>query len=96
MIKVTARDFIKGECVEEFLSITKELVEKTNAIDKGCIKYELYRDISEPLNFVMIEEWENKESLDDHMKAAHFVELIPKLGPLTSKPSEISLLEKVH
>lgn len=96
MIKVTARDFIKAECVEEFLAITKVLVEKTNALDKGCIKYELCRDIREPLNFVMLEEWEDQQSLDAHMKAAHFIELIPKLGPLTSKPSEITLLEKVH
>jgi quinol monooxygenase YgiN len=96
MIKVTARDFIKAECVDEFLAITKELVEKTNAFDTGCISYEMFRDISNPLNFVMIEEWEDKKFLDDHMKSAHFLELIPKLGPLCAKPSEITLLEKAH
>ena len=96
MIKVTARDYIKAECVEEFLGITKELVEKTNALDAGCVKYELCRDVSDPLNFVMLEEWTDQASLDAHMKAAHFIELIPKLGPLCSKPSELTLLEKVY
>ena len=96
MIKVTAREFIKAECVEEFLSITKVLVEKTNALDPGCLKYELCRDVNEPLNFVMLEEWSDKSSLDNHMKSAHFMELVPKLGAMASKPSEITVLEKVH
>lgn len=96
MIKVTARDFIKAECVEEFLAITKELVEKTNKLDAGCVKYELCRDVNDPLRFVMLEEWEDQQSLDAHMKAPHFTELIPRLGPLCSQPSELTLLEKVH
>ena len=96
MIKVTACNYVKAECVEEFLSTTKELVEKTNALDPGCVKYELCRDVNDPLRFVMLEEWEDQKSLDAHMKAAHFVELVPKLGSLTSKPSELTILEKVH
>ena len=96
MIKVTAREYIKAECVEEFLSITKVLEEKTNALDPGCIRYELCRDVNNPLNFVMLEEWADQKSLDDHMKAPHFVDLIPKLRPLSSKPTEITLLVKAH
>ena len=96
MIKVTARNFVKEECLEEYLTVTKELVEKTNVLDPGCIRYELCRDVSDPLRFVMLEEWENQESLDAHMKAAHFVGLVPKLGPLCSKPAELTRLEKVH
>ena len=96
MVKVTAREFIKAECIEEFLSITKVLVEKTNALDAGCVRYELCRDVNNPLNFVMLEEWEDQKSLDEHMKASHFVELVPKLGALSSKPTEITMLEKVH
>ena len=96
MIKVTARNYIKEELVGEFLEITKELVEKTNALDMGCIKYELCRNIDDPLNYVMLEEWEDQASLDEHMKATHFVELVPKLGALGSKPSELTILEKVY
>ena len=96
MIKVTAVNYIKEDCLEEFLAVTKELVEKTNALDKGCIKYELCKDVSNPLRFVMLEEWESQSLLDDHMKAAHFVELVPKLGGFASQPSELSILEKVY
>lgn len=96
MIKVTANEFIKPECVEAFLAVAKELVEKTNGLDSGCIKYELCMDKNDPLHFVMLEEWADQESLDVHMKAEHFVELVPKLSGFTSKPTEIALLEKVY
>ena len=96
MVKVTAREYIKAECVDEFLSKIKVLVEKTNALDPGCIRYELCRDVSNPLNFVMLEEWEDQASLDAHMKAAHFTETVPSFGPMTSQPTDITILEKVY
>ncbi|MCL2124553.1 MAG: antibiotic biosynthesis monooxygenase [Oscillospiraceae bacterium] len=95
MIKVTAVNYVKEGCVDEFLAISKELVEKTNALDKGCIRYELCRDVNDPLRFIMMEEWEDQPSLDAHMKASHFTENVPKFGNLTSKPSELTLLDKV-
>ena len=95
MLKVTAVNYVKSECVEDYLAIAKELVEKTNELDKGCIKYELCRDVKDPQRFVMLEEWEDQNALDEHMKAKHFVELVPNFGSLTTKPAELTLLEKV-
>ena len=37
MIKVTASNYLKAECVEDFLAISKELVEKTNSLDGAVI-----------------------------------------------------------
>ena len=96
MIKVIANEYIKAECVDDFLRMTKDLVEKTNALDPGCIKYELCRDINDPSHFVMLEEWEDQKSLDAHMKADHFVNNVPKFGAFAIKPAEITLLAKVH
>ena len=95
MIKVTAGNFVKAECVEEYLAIAEEIVKKTNAVDAGCVKYELCRDINDPLHFVMLEQWEDQESLEAHMKSPHFTELIPKMDGLTAKPPELTLLVKV-
>lgn len=96
MVKVTANNYVKAECVEEYLAISKELVEKTNANDAGCIKYELCRNVNDPLHFIMLEEWENQEALDAHMKSPHFTSLIPKMDGLTSGPPALVLLEKVY
>ena len=95
MIQVTAVNYIKEECLDEFLAVAKELVEKTNSLDKGCIKYELCKDANNPLRFVMLEAWESQALLDEHMKAAHFLELVPKLGGFASQPSELTILDKV-
>ena len=95
MIKVTAVNYIKEDCLDSFLAIAKELVEKTNALDKGCIRYELCKDVNNPLRFVMIEEWESQSLLDEHMKASHFTQLVPKLGGFASQPSELTIMEKV-
>ena len=99
MIKVIANNYVKAECVEEYLSIAKELVEKTNANDAGCIKYELCKNVGDPTHFVMTEEWQDQASLDAHMKAPHFTGLIPKMGGLTKEPTTgmppIMILEKV-
>jgi quinol monooxygenase YgiN len=96
VIKVTANNYVKAECVEEYLAISKELVEKTNANDAGCIRYELCRNVNDPLHFIMLEEWETQEALDAHMKSAHFTGLIPKMDGLTSGPPALVLLEKVY
>ena len=95
MVKVVANNFVKEECVDEFLRLTKIIVEKTNELDKGCIKYELCRNSQDPLHFAMLEEWESMADLDAHMKAAHFTEIIPQLGALCSKDGGISLFDKV-
>ena len=95
MVKVTAVNYIKAECVDEFLALSKVLVEKTNALDSGCIRYELCRDINDPLHFIMLEEWEDQKSLDGHINSKHFNEIVPKFGNLTAKPSEVTLLEKM-
>ena len=95
MIKVTAVNYVKAECVENFLTIAKELVEKTNSLDKGCIQYELCKDVNDPLRFIMIETWESQNALDEHMKAKHFTDLVPKFSDLTAKPSDLTLMEKL-
>ena len=93
MIQVIAINNVKKEKVDDYLATAKELVEKTNAFDKGCIKYQLCKDINDPLRFVMVEAWDDKSALDEHMKADHFIKLVPKLRECTTKPSEMTLLE---
>jgi quinol monooxygenase YgiN len=95
MIKVVAKQFVKPGKLEEFLPVAKLLVEETNRKDAGCLKYEMYQDLANPLIVTVIEEWESQEALDKHMKAAHFVGAIPKINGLCEKPAEISLYNKL-
>lgn len=95
MIHVVAKQFVKPDKLEEFLTLARELVEKTNKLDEGCVAYAMYQDVSNPSIVTVMEAWESQEALDKHGSAAHFTALIPKLGALCDKPPELSLYKKL-
>ena len=76
MIKVTSRRTIKPEHVDEVLEGYKEMVEETRK-EKGCISYELFRDVHDPNTFVMVEEWESLDNQDFHAATPHYKKFIP-------------------
>jgi len=95
MLKVIAELSVKEDCLEQFKELTKIIVEKTVTLDQGCISYAMCQDINDPHHCAMIEEWESQEALDLHMKASHFVELIPKIGECCTGPANITLYNKL-
>lgn len=95
MIKVIAKNFIKTDKVEEFITQAKKLVQETKQNDVGCIAYELYQDFSNPQVLTIVEEWENKEMLAQHMAAKHFIEASALFKDFVEKPGEINLYQKL-
>jgi len=95
MIKIVAKNYVKLDKVNDFIKLVTKLVQETNQNDKGCIHYELFQDIKDPQILTIIEEWESKESLDQHMIAKHFKEIVPMLGAFTEKPGETNLYQKL-
>ncbi len=95
MIKVVARNTVKKEKIEEFISLAEKLVELTNRNDAGCIHYSLYQDLNDPRILTFIEEWESMDALDKHMAADHFKEMVPKLGELADGPKDMHLYQQV-
>lgn len=91
MIKVVAKNFIKAEKADLFISLAKQLVQDTRQKDAGCIRYELVQDINNPLLLTMLEEWKDQEALDNHMAAKHFKEAVALFTDLEERPCEINL-----
>ena len=48
----------------------EKLVPITRA-EKGCVKYDLHRDNSNPAHFMFYETWESRELWQTHMAAPH-------------------------
>ena len=94
MIKVVANNTVKKEKIEEFITLAEKLVEATNKYDEGCIHYELYQDLNNPLLLTFIEEWESMEALNKHIVAEHFKEFVPKLGTFADGPEDVHLFKK--
>ena len=39
--------------------------------EEGCLRYDLFQDVSDPLQFTFIEEWSSSAALEAHSKSAH-------------------------
>lgn len=71
MIIVTAKMKVKQDFKSDFMVETEPLIENTRS-ENGCISYNLYNDIDDPNQLVMLEFWKDMDSLDAHMDTAHF------------------------
>ena len=59
----------------------KELV-AASLNDKGCIGYDMLASSTRPGEYMIIETWEDAPSLEVHMNAPHFTNLVPRLQEL--------------
>lgn len=95
MITVVAKNHIKEDRVDEFLASARHLVEETSKNDSGCVRYELFQNLSEPQVSTIIEEWEDKDSLEKHMASKHFREASASFAGLVEGRGEIDLYQKL-
>ncbi len=91
MLKIVAKNFIKEDKIDEFITLAKGLVEDTRKNDAGCIRYELVQDLKDPTVLTILEEWESQEALDAHMNAEHFKKAYPRFGAFCEKPGEVNI-----
>jgi len=94
MVKVVAKNFLVGDKIGEFIELSKELVQATRK-EEGCITYEMYQDEKDSTIITMIEEWESRESLDKHLQSEHFTRIVPMLGKLMVKVTDINVYIKL-
>lgn len=72
----------------------KKLVEASTG-EEGCISYELYQCKDEVERYVIIEEWDNNEALDNHKTTPHYKYFVHIAPALLAKPVEISTLNRL-
>ncbi|HEX7468836.1 MAG TPA: putative quinol monooxygenase [Methanobacterium sp.] len=71
MIIVTAMMNVKPGIKHAFILEAKQLVEATRS-EKGCISYDLLASTENDDLLVMLEKWEDIDSLNRHMETDHF------------------------
>ena len=86
MYRVVARQYIKPEKMDEFLSLARELAELTNKNEPGCVSYKLYRDAKDPYAVAMFEEYRDEAAQQAHMKSEHFARLGGPMVACWDKP----------
>ena len=87
-IRVIALFNAKPEKVSELKALLTGFIEPTRK-EKGCLRYELHQNTSDPLDFAFIEEWESHESLDAHLQSTHIQTALPHIGAYLTKEPDI-------
>jgi quinol monooxygenase YgiN len=64
--------------------------------EAGCLRYDLFRDLSNPRQFTFIEEWESADHLAAHAQSAHINAGRAILDGKLAKPNWVQKLEQVR
>ena len=71
----------------EVIEVAKELVAQSLK-DNGCIAYDIFESATRKNIFMICETWSDEKALDAHMKAPHFVTLVPCIESLAKMKLE--------
>lgn len=72
---IKAKAGFKDEVYSELIKLHKA----THKFDKGCIQYDLHKDLSDENSFTFVETWENAEFLAEHEKKEYFIDFVSKV-----------------
>ena len=89
---ITASVFIKPGKEADFISAARTMIDSANK-EEGCLGYMLYQDPYEKTNFIFIERYRNQAAVDAHFATPYFKEFGTTISDMTSKPSEIKILD---
>jgi len=70
---------------KEVMQTLLSMVESTGR-EKGCLSHQVFRDIEEENVFNLIDEWETREDVDQHIRSAKFGVLLGTKSLLCEPP----------
>lgn len=95
VIKIVAKQYIKVGLIADYINLMRELADKTQKFDDGCIEYSIFQDNSNANIITLIEEWSDQNSLKKHMDSKHFKAIVPKLDAFYEKRGEVNFYHSV-
>ena len=61
--------------------------------EEGCLRYGFFAAVEDPLSFVAVEEWADREALDRHFAQPHLQEFARGLRDVVASPPEVAIHE---
>ena len=61
--------------------------------EEGCLRYGFFAAVEDPLSFIAVEEWADREALDRHFAEPHLHEFAAELLELVSERPEVAIHE---
>jgi quinol monooxygenase YgiN len=68
MLTIMVHARIKEDRLPEYLELAALLTDETKGKRPGCISYSFNQNLESPTEFVLYEQWESQEHLDDHIQ----------------------------
>ncbi len=93
-IRVVVTIAAKPETAEEIKTIVFRLTEASRK-ESGCLVYEVLRNLDDPCNFMLIEEWSDLASLQAHNQTPHFHEAVSRAQPFLAKPLAVGVYKTI-
>jgi quinol monooxygenase YgiN len=73
------------------LAALLERFERWAAGERGCRRYAFAATLADPSRFVLVSEWDNRESLDEHYNSEAFADFQFDLDGLLARPSQLTV-----
>lgn len=89
MILLIAKNTVQEGKQQEFVALAKKMIENTRQ-EEGCIYYDLVADQNDEQVYFFIEKYKDEQAVEYHRSTDYFQTIVPQLGALRVKPSELS------
>lgn len=88
MIRINVSLLIeKSENRKPLIDAATELTEYS-LHDNGCISYDVLSSLTRDDSLMIVETWQSRADLEQHMNAEHFTRLVPRLQELSTMTME--------
>ena len=87
IIRITMSALIEKRT--EVMQTLLSMIEPTENV-RGCLRFHVLQDIEDESDFSLIEEWETRQDLDDHIKSDRFSVLLGTKS-LLCEPQQIEI-----
>ena len=85
MILATLRMLVRPERRSDLLATMRGMLEPAR-VERGCLSYRLYEDIEDRNAFILVEEWDTQDNLDNHIRTDNQRKLLTLMDLLRQQP----------
>ena len=95
MITIIATCKVQPGKRAEYLSIARELIEKSRA-EAGNIAYDMFEALDDENALTLIERWADQAAIDFHNNTEHFTQIVPILRSMRIDRGTVTLYKQVE
>ena len=92
MLLVVGRVRCEAEKRDELVELLEKMQDDSRR-EEGCIRYGFFAAVEDPVSFIAVEEWADREALDRHFAQPHLQEFAVGLLELVSERPEVAIHE---